>query len=295
MDAEPAPKRFTAATKSRFNYGIFSFRTGNIYTAAALRQWVAWALEESTPPTEYWESEGRFYDPFRPNIEPDGFGSEDELIASRHATLAAIRAAIGQARRFVFTLGLTEGWINRQHRYVYAMCPGTIAGKFNPSLHQFHNYRFNEILADLRSSIRMIKARNRRMKFLLTVSPVPLTATAGGQHVLTATTHSKSVLRAVAGELADNRADTDYFPSYEIITAPAFQGMFYGDNKRSVTPNGVAFVMDSFFDCLSRNGSPAPSRTPDSASRRTATGENKDPDDVVCEEEMLEAFGRYGS
>lgn len=291
FDAEPAPKRFKDETKRRFNYGVFSFRTGNIYTAAALRQWLGWALEGAAPPAEYWKSNGRFYDPFRPNIEPDGFASEDELLASRQSTLAAIQRAVENGRRFVFTMGLTEGWVNRELGHVYAMCPGTVAGEFDPEVHHFRNYRFREILADIEASIRIIKSRNRAMKFLLTVSPVPLTATATGEHVLTATVHSKSVLRAVAGELASKRADTDYFPSYEIITAPAFRGMFYEPNMRSVTPRGVDFVMESFFDCLARQGARDDAHAPAVARSPRSGDQDKSADDVVCEEEMLDAFG----
>jgi len=43
FNAEPGP--VDLPDPARFNYGVFSFRTGNIYTAALLRQWlemVAW-------------------------------------------------------------------------------------------------------------------------------------------------------------------------------------------------------------------------------------------------------------
>ena len=81
---------------------------------------------------------------------------------------------------------------------------------------------------------------------LLTVSPVPLTATASDKHVLTATTYSKSVLRAVAGELYDRYADIDYFPSYEIVASPWSRGFFYESNMRSVNAGGVSVVMQTF-------------------------------------------------
>jgi hypothetical protein len=49
-DAEPPPPGLTRAEQAARGYRRFSFRTGNIYTAAALRQWVAWALNEEKPP-----------------------------------------------------------------------------------------------------------------------------------------------------------------------------------------------------------------------------------------------------
>ena len=81
---------------------------------------------------------------------------------------------------------------------------------------------------------------------LLTVSPVPMTATANDEHVLVASTHTKSVLRAVAGELAREEPAIDYFPSYEIITAPPFRASHFQPNMREVAPAGVEFVMSRF-------------------------------------------------
>ena len=137
VDAEPGPPMLLEDSRRKFNYGVFSFRTGNIYTARALRQWVEWALEVEQPPEEVWEKDGRFYDPFRPAIEPNGFLSPEEVFASRHVTLAAIRNAVKSANFFVFTMGLTESWVNREHGYEYAMCPGTLAGSFDENLHIF--------------------------------------------------------------------------------------------------------------------------------------------------------------
>ena len=71
-----------------------------------LKQWVEWALDKKTPPTEYWQKESRFYDPFRPNIEPKGFESEEEMQLSRQTTIKAFRQVIEQSDFFVFTLGL---------------------------------------------------------------------------------------------------------------------------------------------------------------------------------------------
>lgn len=285
FDAEPAPSVYSEEVCKRFNYGVFSFRTGNIYTASALRQWVSWALGEATPPDEVWESDGRFYDPFRPAIEPGGFADAQELFASRAATLDAIRRAIETGHRFVFTMGLTEGWVNTAQGYTYAMCPGTIAGRFDENLHAFKNFESGEIRRDMAEAVRMMRAINPALRVLLTVSPVPLTATASDRHVLVATTFSKSALRTVAGEMAARNPAIDYFPSYEIITAPPYRGMFYEPNMRSVHPDGVAFVMKNFFAGLGEESAAAPPAEPTRADQ-TDEGE----DDLVCEERMLDSF-----
>ncbi len=293
FDAEPAPDLFNEQTRKDFNYGVFSFRTGNIYTAGALRQWILWALDLETPPTELWKKDGRYYDPFRPNIEPNGFASENELMDSRTSVLHAIRKVIMEADFFVFTLGLTEAWVNRKDGHVYPMCPGTLAGRFDPELHAFQNYRFQEIESCLQSSFDTMKSVNPNLRFILTVSPVPLVATASGEHVLTATTYSKSVLRAVAGQLCQDRVDVDYFPSYEIITGTPFRGMFYESNLRSVSHHGIDFVMDSFFACMERAfGAGTADKLARSVSSSTKTDYGS-AQEAICEEEMLEAFGSF--
>jgi hypothetical protein len=272
--------------------GIFSARTGNIYTAAALRQWVEWAIGERPPPEEIWEKDGRYFDPFRPAIEPLGFASPEDLRNDRNITLRALRDVVEQADHFVFTLGLTEAWTNRAG-YTYSVCPGTAAGEFDPAEHSFKNFEYPEILADMQAVADMLRQVSPGIRMLLTVSPVPLTATASGQHVLVATTYSKSVLRAVAGHLSDTHDWIDYFPSYEIITAPPFRGQFYEDNQRSVTPEGVAFVMQCLFDCLHRKFGTEPSSVDAGAGAGAGETRRRHPvpeADVVCEEIMLDAF-----
>jgi len=53
LDTEPAPSGLFEENKSKFGYGIFSCRTGNIYTASLLKQWVEWSLDLTDPPDEY--------------------------------------------------------------------------------------------------------------------------------------------------------------------------------------------------------------------------------------------------
>lgn len=292
LDAEPAPKLLSEDQARDFNYGIFSFRTGNIYTARMLRQWLSYAFEGEEPPVEHWEQNGRFYDPLRPGIEPEGFADLAELQASRAALLAAIRGAILEADVLVFTMGLTECWRHRTSELEYAICPGTVAGRFDPDQHEFVNQSFVGIRRDMLAALKILRQANPKLKVLLTVSPVPLTATASGEHVLTATSHSKSVLRAVAGELAAEFKHVDYFPSYEIITHPAYRGMFYAPNQRSVVPQGVNHVMESFFACQSA-AFPWLARKSKRGGKTAGEpeGQPSNARAVKCDEEFLDAFG----
>lgn len=282
---EAAPTGLSPENAQRFNYGVFSARTGNIYTVSLLRQWVEWAQGEAVAPEEAWSQDGRFYDPFRPNIEPQGFESPQEMLRSRGAAVAAFRRCLKESDLFVFTLGLTESWFHRQFGYEYPMCPGTVAGEFHEDQHKFVNQLFPFIRKTLAQTLEKIQAINPTIKFLLTVSPVPLTATMSGGHVLVATMESKSILRSVAGQLSRNVESVDYFPSYEIISATPYRGTFFEANQRQVNPVGVNHVMDMFFEGLAKRGGSANG----ALEGRDAPG-GAQTRDVVCEEELLGAF-----
>lgn len=280
-DAEPPPPGLTRAERSARGYRRFSFRTGNIYTAAALRQWVAWALDEEKPPEEVWAEDGVFHDPYRPTVEPDGFTSPDDLLRSRGTTLAAVRTALTRADVLVFTLGLTEAWHDTPTGTVLPMCPGTVRGTFDPARHVLRNHTMAQVHSDLTSVLDLARGVNSRLRMVLTVSPVPLTATATGGHALVATTHSKSVLRAAAGQLADESDHVDYFPSYEIVTGFPYRAASYEPNLRTVSPDGVAFVMRHFFEAL--HGRPAAPRPVPETPTPVVGGEDHWCDDAVLD------------
>ena len=290
-DCEPAPPFLHDTVGRDYGYGVFSARTGNIYTPAMLLQWLQLAFDENPEIGEIWEQDGRFYDPLRPAIEPGGFASEREVTDARLRTYAALRKAVTEANVFVFTLGLTESWRNAETDLEYAMCPGTAAGRFDPEKHVFANHSQRMTYRYLDNAVKFIRRRNRQVRILLTVSPVPLTATASNEHVLVATQYSKSVLRASAGLVAQDYAMVDYFPSFEIITHPVFRGMFFAPNMRSVVPEGVNTVMGHFFADQERVFGKAQR----SGGVKKAVAEREEPmaeADLRCEEELLNAFAK---
>lgn len=167
---------------------------------------------------------------------------------------------------------------------VYPVCPGTLAGTFDSDQYEFRNFTFREIHEDFLAFRERIKAVNPTVKFILTVSPVPLTATRSDDHIAVATSYSKSVLRAVAGQICQECHDVDYFPSYEIIASPVMRGMFFEPNMRSVNPAGVTYVMTHFF--AQHDPSKAQHTKPTADAQISST--NKTDDDVACEEMLME-------
>jgi hypothetical protein len=244
---EPAHPIVPADVARAASYGIFTARYGNIYTTLQLLQLIERAYGRFVPAETAWHgTDGGLVDPFRPTVQPGGFNSMDELDTDRHRHLACVREAFETLDVFVFTLGLTETWVALRDGAAFPLCPGVAGGLFDPTAHALHNLRAAEVRQQLGAFIERLRAVNPRARVLLTVSPVPLTATADGGHVLAATTYSKAVLRVAAQEAADELPDVFYFPSFEIITGPQAKGRFYAPNLREVTPAGVKQVMGIF-------------------------------------------------
>lgn len=283
--AEQAPYLLDAETAAQFQYGTFSGRFGNIYTTRQLWQLFQRAYGEFIPIDEYWLQGDRFVDPYRPSVEPDGFRSLEELRRDRAYHLSCVRTMFEQAACFVFTLGLTEGWENVHDGAVYPVCPGCGHGEFDPASHRFVNFGVDEVRADLEAFVTALRRVNPQVRIILTVSPVPLIATMGGRHVLSATTYSKSVLRVAAEHVASRFERVGYFPSYEIITSAASRGRYYAEDLRSVTEEGVSHVMRCFFRHVMEGvGIAAPGAARAPVARRSLSAQVAD---VVCDEERL--------
>ncbi|MFZ1469971.1 MAG: GSCFA domain-containing protein [Paracoccaceae bacterium] len=285
---ETAHPMIGAEDAAAYNYGTFTARYGNIYVARQLLQLFRRAYGQFTPAEDIWaEADGSFIDPFRPQIQPDGFATRREYVLDRAQHFAAVRKGFENLDVFVFTLGLTEGWVSRKDGTVFPLCPGVAGGRFDADNHVFHNFSVNEILADLTEFFGLLRGVNPKARVILTVSPVPLIATASGKHVLTATTWSKSVLRVAAGMLEATVPQVCYFPSYEVILGPQAGNGWLADDLRSVREEGVAQVMRLFFRHFTGTepdfkDAPAP-QIPDRATEDMARIVK-----VVCEEEALD-------
>ncbi len=243
FETEPAHPLLTPALAEIFNYGIYSARYGNIYTARQLLQLWRRATGAFVPVDDIWAGENGWYDPFRPGIQPDGFSSVREYQEDRRQHFAAVRRAFGEMDVFVFTLGLTECWASREEGAVYPLCPGVAAGDYDAERHGLLNLSVDEVVADLHAFIDEVRRVNPHMRMILTVSPVPLAATAEPRHVLAATTYSKAVLRVAAEQLCQ-LPDVYYFPAYEIVSA-AGPG-YFAEDRRTVLEQGVRQVMSLF-------------------------------------------------
>ena len=229
------------------NYGTFSARYGNIYTVRQLWQLFQRAYGLFTPVDTAWRrSDGRFVDPFRPRIQDRGYSSQEEVEEDRSVHLAAVRRIFEECDVFIFTLGLTEGWVSKTDGAVYPLAPGAVTTEGEADNYSFHNFTVAEMEADLGRFVAALRRVNPDCRMLLTVSPVALVATYEDTHVLPATIYSKSALRVVAETARRTFPMVGYFPSYEMITGPHTGGRFFEPDFREVRPEGVAYVMSIF-------------------------------------------------
>ncbi|MHC1548212.1 GSCFA domain-containing protein [Phyllobacterium sp. K27] len=268
----------------RRNFGVFSARYGNLYTARQLLQLFEEVFEGRTPLETAWQrKDGKFVDPFRPLIEPDGYETEEAVREARLAHLEAVKSVFLDSDVFVFTLGLTEAWRSRSDGSVFPLAPGVSAGAYDPEKYEFINFNVSDVDVDMTLFLQKLKVVNPHVKVLLTVSPVPLVATYEDRSVLVSTTYSKSVLRVVAEQMLARFDWVDYFPSYEIITGSYAGGLYYEDDHREVNSIGVAHAMR----CFVKNYVSQPADEKSTANTMLPLPEAPQPN-VICDEREIE-------
>ncbi len=253
-----------------------SFGFGNIYTPKSFLQWLTYSEDKSMEHTIFRSDTGRYFDLLRPSVFPKGFGSANSLKESRQAAKEEMNITLSESDVLIFTLGLTEAWKDVNGIY-YPTCPGVISGKFDKTKFSFHQFNYCEITSDLEAIKNQILKLNSKLKVILTVSPVPLTATASQNHVLVASQYSKAVLRAVAGYLSNNEKFFSYFPSYEIVTVNKKGDFRFEKNRRTISQEAIDYVMEHFntaFQCSEQ----APSQPVIKVS------------EAICDEERIESL-----
>lgn len=251
---------------------VSSFAFGNLYTARSFLQWLTLTPTELAQFSIYYDCEAqRFFDLLLPTALSEGYESRGALMDYRIRVINEAKSQIAKSDCFIFTLGLTEAWTDPSG-ICYPVCPGIRNGKYDANTYKIKGLKYNEIYADLTSLYLHLQSINPQLKLVLTVSPVPLTATAMDKHVLVANCNSKSVLRAVAGDFCDATPGSSYFPSFEIITATNTHDFRFLSNRRTVSAEGVSYVMRHWAALLGDNH---------------ATTQPAEHFDADCDEEML--------
>lgn len=267
-----------------FDYRNYSAAYGNIYTARQLLQLLRRCTECFKPGEDRWHQGGMVIDSFRPGLMyPARSDVEFDALTRQH--LAAVRRAFELATLFVFTFGLTEAWLSTQDGAVFPSVPGAGGkGTFDQSKYRFHNFTVSETANDFKAFVTEVRKINPNLRIAVSVSPVPLVATATGDHVLVATIKSKSILRAAADEVVSASDGVSYLPAYDIITGPQAPHNFFEPNRRSVSKKGIEAVMEALIGSTKTTEEKS-----DRIDRMSKISEELNT--AACEEEMA-AIGR---
>lgn len=219
----------------------------NRYTPAAIWQELAWASQifhrddtvrdEDITPLLLEIGPDRFVDIWsRP--ERGAPLNHEAAIAARRELYAHFRGAF-LADVVIITLGLIEAWWDEISR-TYVEFDPSWARLPDCDRFRFQRLGFIDCKDFVERTVALLGADHRRI--LITTSPVVLARTFTADDIIVANTHSKSVLRAVAGEIAETHDRVDYFPSYEIATITRNPEV-WDDDLIHINPSFIARIM----------------------------------------------------
>ena len=225
----------------------FSANWGILFNVPSFRQLAEKAFGERELPrlllrveTEAAQAGHAWTDPYREGV----FFANPEAFDRDYAYhIAAARAALEQCKVFIITLGLNECWEYVPDGSVLSRLPR------DPGLLPLIRLRIPtaaENVADLQRFLDIIRAHNPDFTLIVSVSPVPLLATAMAhqRHVVESNALSKAALRLAAEEFVAANDNVFYFPSYELVTTCLADP--WEPDKRHVSRAAVARVMEMF-------------------------------------------------
>ncbi|MEM7429317.1 MAG: GSCFA domain-containing protein [Pseudomonadota bacterium] len=239
-----AARGFDVVTRRILSAGetFYKFRANilNNYGVPSILNELTWALDGDhpfDPETNLFEVyPDRFVDIHLPAaIKP---ASKDEVLERRKVITDIVRE-VRNCRIVVITLGLTEVWYDRQSELYLNYSPRRALVAKHPDRFELHVLSFAETIEYLRRIIALLKREcGDEQRIVLTVSPVPLTATYTDRDVLVANGLSKAVLRAAVDEIISENGHIDYFPSYESITL-SDRNAAWEDDQRHVEQEAI--------------------------------------------------------
>lgn len=194
-------------------YAKFCANYGILFNTPSFRQLAERAFGvKKTKQLLFEQQDGGWMDPYRENVV---FLTKEAYFDDYKKHIEATRMALEQTEIFIITLGLNECWQFRD---------GSVMSR-NPRSYMYPLVRHKtltvqENIDNIQAFFDICKAHNPNFKLIISVSPIPFLATGRGEthHVISANTHSKSVLRVAAEELVNNNEDVYYLPSYELVT-----------------------------------------------------------------------------
>jgi hypothetical protein len=146
----------------------------------------------------------------------------------------------------VITFGLIEAWFDTTAGIYWNSAPSLWEIRRNPGRFFFESTDYETNQRYLNRVYDLLQDINPKARIVVTVSPVPLTATFTGRDIAAANTYSKSVLRAVAQAFADRHENVDYFPSFELVMLSRREAAFSAHDFAHVKDALVGQIIECF-------------------------------------------------
>jgi len=170
-----------------------------------------------------------------------------ELLEVRNQVDELIRSSLNADLIFI-TLGLTEVWFDHRTQSFLNSSPPASLMRNDRERFELKLPTYNDVYCQIEKTISLLSSKCKEgVKFIITVSPVPMGTTWSSDDVVIANTHSKSTLRVIAKELASCRDDVDYFPSYEMVTNSP-RNLAWQSDQLHVKKEMVDFVIKQFVE-----------------------------------------------
>ncbi len=229
-----------------------------LYNSFSMRQIFQYTFEEWNPQIRWWKAPAsrKIQDPYRRIILYD---NEEQANADFRDHRAYSRLALEKAEVPILTLGLTEIWEDVEDGSVICLPSGPYVNeRGDMSRYRFRVSRYDENLENLERIHSIMSRHNPSCKIVVTVSPVHLWATfRRDSDVIAASCNSKSTLRAVADQFAENHENVFYFPAYEMATIymPLMGNSIFAEGRENfhVNQTTVNFIMGQFFKFYADN------------------------------------------
>ncbi|MCA0200734.1 MAG: GSCFA domain-containing protein [Proteobacteria bacterium] len=198
---------------------------------------------------------------FDPHTKDTAFQGLRESLMVRFLVDEAAKSMV-QARAIFLTLGHTETWFDSETGLVLNVAPPPLLIRKSPDRFRFFNATYPDALEALEQIFALVSRHIQpSMKFIVTVSPVPLNTTFTARDIVAANTYSKSTLRAVAETFAARHDTVDYFPSYEMVMS-THPDLAWEADRMHVPQALVQSIITRFMACYFTETAPRASGKP---------------------------------
>ncbi|MCF0073267.1 GSCFA domain-containing protein [Dyadobacter sp. CY261] len=219
-----------------YKFPVLSNPMGTVFNPLTICKILDSALEEKRPnpalflqnPDQVW-----LHHDFHSSQWAAGQAALDAQLSDK---LDEIREFLADADLLVITLGTAYAYRHRKTNLIVGNCHKVPSDRFVKEL-----LHFDQITIAFEQLIQKLIPYNRKLRILLTVSPVRHT-----RDTLPLNQVSKSTLRLVCHRLSEKYKHVDYFPSYEIMIDELRDYRFYKEDM--IHPSSLAeqYIFNAF-------------------------------------------------